>query len=244
MSESIDREIEELVREHGFTRPDRGDLDEYGDKWRAGKPHYSKVDLGFLRGKSMNHPAGSVEMAVENLVKKWEMELTHLPDCEDWTTVETSQFCVQVNGGREVPGPEAAELGSYNMILEGVKKELYNAEEHSWDSSHKLFRGALADGFPWELLEVYSGPPRVAFSWRHWGVFSGYYEGRKGQGERVELRGFTIATMSDNNKIAKVEVYSKFDSFLQALQGKAAPEGTAPEGTVASSGCPAKKSET
>ena len=141
MSESIDREIEELVREHGFTRPDRGDLDEYGDKWRAGKPHYSKVDLGFLRGKSMNHPAGSVEMAVENLVKKWEMELTHLPDCEDWTTVETSQFCVQVNGGREVPGPEAAELGSYNMILEGVKKELYNAEEHSWDSSHKLFRG-------------------------------------------------------------------------------------------------------
>ena len=55
----------------------------------------------------------------------------------------------------------------------------------------------------------------------------------------MELRGFTIATMSDNNKIAKVEVYSKFDSFLQALQGKAAPEGT-----MASSGCPAKKLET
>ena len=235
----MDQEIDKLVRVCGFTRPDRGNLDEYGDKWKEGKPNYTQADLVFLKGKSKNHKIGSIEMFVENLVKKWEMEMTHLSESDAWTTVETSEYRIQVNGGQEMPGQEAAKVGTYNWILENAPKELYDAGKHTFESSHQLFRGTFTDGFPWELLEVYSGPPKVAFSWRHWGDFNGQYEGREGQGERVELRGFTIATMSDNNKIAKLEVYSKFDSFLQALQGKAAPEGTAPEGTVASSGCPA-----
>lgn len=236
MGESIDQEIDELVREYGFTRPDRGNLDEYGDKWREGKPDYTKADLVFLKGKSKNHKVGSIEMFVENLVKKWEMEMTHLSESKAWTTVETSEYCIQVNGGQEMSGLEAARVGTYNWILENAPKELYDARKQTFESSHQLFRGAFADGFPWELLEVYSGPPKVAFSWRHWGVFSGHYEGREGQGERVKLTGFTIATMSDNNKIAKLEVYSKFDSFLRALQGKGDPEEMA-----ASSGCPAHK---
>jgi hypothetical protein len=229
------KEVEELVSGHGFTRPDRGDLDTYADNWREGKPDYAKVDLAFLKGKSMNHKPGSIEMTVENLVKKWEMEMTHLPDSKDWTTVELGEYCVQVNGGREIQGLEAATIGTYNWIMENASKELYDAKKYSFDASHKLFRGALADGFPWELLEVYSGPPKVAFSWRHWGEFSGQYEGRKGRGERVELRGFTIATMSASNKIAKIEAYTKYDDFLRVFQDKEPSDG----GNI-TSGCPIK----
>lgn len=31
--------------------------------------------------------------------------------------------------------------------------------------------------FAWEVLEVYSGPPRVAFRWRHWGSMKNDYVG-------------------------------------------------------------------
>ena len=31
----------------------------------------------FIQGKTMNHPPGSLEEIVENLVKTWEMEASH-----------------------------------------------------------------------------------------------------------------------------------------------------------------------
>ena len=55
------------------------------------------------------------------------------------------------------------------------------------------------------------------------GPFKGEFNGRKGQGENIELYGFTVATLSDNGKIVNVEAYAKMDPFLQALQGELAP---------------------
>ena len=223
--EEIDKQLQRMIHEFGFTRPDRGDLDDPQLQWTGSKPDYKKADLGYFKGKSKNHRAGSLEMIVENLVKKWEMEMTHLTE-KDWKTVETEELLVQVNGGEEICGRDASKVGTYNWILKNAPKHLYNAQEHSFESSHKLFRGAFVDGFPWELLEVFSGPPKVAFSWRHWGVFNGEYDGRKGQGETIEMTGFTIATLSANNKISKLEVYTKFDEFLKALKGSDSAEGT------------------
>ena len=124
--------------------------------------------------------------------------------------MDLSNNWIVANGGWEVSGEEFSRVGSYNLLLENVSKDLYDAQRHSFESSHRTFRGAFADGFPWELLEVLSGPPKVAFTWRHWGVFSGEYNGRKGQNERIELYGFTVATVSEDMKIRKVEVYAKF----------------------------------
>ena len=42
-----------------------------------------------------------------------------------------------------------------------------------------MFHGSFA-AFPWEVLEVFTGPPVVAFTWRHWGHFTGEYKGNKG----------------------------------------------------------------
>lgn len=219
MCEDIDKELQKLAAEYGFIRPDRGNLDDPSIQWREGKPDFRKADLSFFKGRTTNHQAGSLPMIVENLVKQWEMEMTHKTNSKDWKTVETSEYCVHVNGGEAITGEEAAKVGTYNWLMGNVPKNLYDAEATSFEDSHKLFRGAFPDGFPWEVLEVFSGPPRVAFSWHHWGIFNGEYNGRKGQGETVELYGFTIASLTAELKITKLEVYAKFDGFLQALQG-------------------------
>ena len=219
MCEKIDKELDRFVVDRGFTVPSRGNLDDPSIQWRDGRPDYRKADLVFFQGKTKNHPPGSLEMTVENLVKQWEMEMTHCPASKDWNTVDTSDYCVQANGGREISGEEAIKVGTYNWIMENAEKDLYDAQAHTFESSHKTFRGAFPDGFPWELLEVFSGPPKVAFSWRHWATFNGSYKDRKGQGEMVELFGFTIATLSADMKIKKLEIYQKFDKFLQELQG-------------------------
>ncbi len=81
-----------------------------------------------------------------------------------------------MNNGEEISGQKAANEGTYNWIMRNISKELYDAQNETFESSHELFRGAFSKGFAWELLEVYSGPPKVAFSWRHWGMFSGEYK--------------------------------------------------------------------
>ena len=91
--------------------------------------------------------------------------MTHMTCPDDWTTVKLDEYRVQVNDGQEISGQEAIKEGTYNWIMRNASKELYDAENETFESSHKLFRGAFSKGFPWELLEVYSGPPKVAFSW-------------------------------------------------------------------------------
>ena len=223
MSSRIDQDLEKFIREYDFTIPDRGNLDDPSIAWRNGKPDYRQANLLYFQGKSKNHKLGSLEMIVENLVKKWEMELTHLPDVKDWSTVEPDDFRAQVNGGPKTTANDIATKGSYNWLMQNASKNLYDAQTHTFESSHKLFRGTFVDGFAWEVLEVFSGPPKVAFTWRHWGTFNGEYNGRKGQGENIELYGFTVATLSDEGKIVNLEVYAKMDPFLQALQGEVPP---------------------
>lgn len=43
--------------------------------------------------------------------------------------------------------------------------------------------------FAWEVLDVYSGPPVVAFKWRHWGTMKNDYVGLN---EWVALRGVLL----------------------------------------------------
>jgi hypothetical protein len=54
-------------------------------------------------------------------------------------------------------------MGTYNALIGDT--ELYKASESDFSDSHKLFKRAMGT-FSWEVLEVYSGPPTVAFKWR------------------------------------------------------------------------------
>lgn len=234
----IDKQLADLEAAHGFTRPDRGDLNDPKVHWREGKPDYRKADLIYYQGKTRNHAPGSLEMIVENLVKKWEMELTHLPNPEEWSSVDLTQYLLQVNGGKEVTANETAKIGSYNSILQNAPKDLYNAAEETFESSHGLFRKAMPKGFPWEVVQVFSGPPKVAFSWRHWGTFDGQYKDIKGEGQPIEFYGFAIATVNAELKITRVEVYTKYEGFLRAFQGNASQEEKVRGHELVGSGCP------
>lgn len=61
------------------------------------------------------------------------------------------------------------ELGTYNALIgEHGVKGVYETKNMNFQTSHKLFKGAMKT-FNWEVLELIGGPPKVAIKWRHWG---------------------------------------------------------------------------
>ena len=62
--------------------PVRSFMDNPNIKWRYQAPDFSIVDKKYMKERSRNHAAGSLEKVVENLVKTWEMESTHKIDLD------------------------------------------------------------------------------------------------------------------------------------------------------------------
>ncbi|KAI9186151.1 hypothetical protein LWI28_014200 [Acer negundo] len=103
------------------------------------------------------------------------------------------KFRLFVNGREGLSGQEVIKLGSYNALLKTSLPEefkYYKAEEETFTSSHEAFRSAFPLGFAWEVLSVYSGPPVIAYKFRHWGFFEGPFKGHAPTGEMVEFYGF------------------------------------------------------
>ena len=63
------------------------------------------------------------------------------------------------------------------------------------------------------------GPPRVAFSWRHWAHWTGPYKGRAPTGELLELRGMAVAEVDENLKIKSIDVHYDPNQLLMKLEG-------------------------
>lgn len=84
--------------------------------------------------------------------------------------------------------------------------------------------------FAWEVLEVYSGPPTVAFKWRHWGWMKGDYVGKneegltvtiKSHGAVLDIQGVTVAKLNDKLQIASLETwFDPMDMFNQMKPSK------------------------
>ncbi|CAJ1335869.1 unnamed protein product [Effrenium voratum] len=214
------QELEAIKKEFGLVEPDRAFMDEKDVEWRfGGPPDYTIANLFFLKGKTKNHGAGSLEMIVENLVKTWEMERSHKLDPNKHMSVDPQRFHISANGGAKFDNDGANKIGNYNVLLQSVAPELYDVDRINWEQSHEKFHSAFA-AFPWELLEVFSPPPRVSFSWRHWGHMTGSYEGREGHGELIEMYGFCVAEVNDKLQLIDVDVYYKPDLFIEAMRGK------------------------
>ena len=61
--------------------PVRSYMDDPNINWRyGGVPDYTLVNDLYMKEKTMNHKPGSLEKIVENLVKTWEMEVSHKSD--------------------------------------------------------------------------------------------------------------------------------------------------------------------
>ena len=118
------------------------------------------------------------------------------------------------------------QIGTYNALIGDT--ELYKASESDFSDSHKLFKRALRT-FSWEVLEVYSGPPTVAFKWRHWGTMVGDLKVNLGNGKKLEAEatnevvdtfGVTVAKVNEKFEIEQLETFYDPSDLLRKMAKK------------------------
>ncbi|WP_267384021.1 ester cyclase [Cyanobacterium sp. uoEpiScrs1] len=187
-----------------------------GVEWRDGKrPDYSHTEQ-FLKAESQfEHPKGSLEAIVENLVRTFEMEASHKTNPEQWLSIVTDKFRMSSNGGQFYTAQNVSDQGTYNLFINDCEE--YSSKGETFESSFELFHKAFPNGFLWELTEVLSGPPNITFKWRHWGTFNGPYKDNSPTGQTIEIVGLSIARVTDDLKIIEVEHYFDNSNFLQKL---------------------------
>jgi len=222
-------------------------LKDVSARWRHRKvPDYSGTRADYQRTKKMNHEPGSLISIVENLVKNWEIEASYKLDLKDWRTIDHDKYTFAVNGGPPTPAEHMLKVGTYNAII--APNAYYSPEHSDFASSHVTFKSMMPT-FAWEVLEVYSGPPQVAFRWRHWGEMKNDYEGFNEKGERVtikahggtlEIEGVTVAIVNDKLQLQKVETWFDPLEMFRQMGSPVGEEGGAKSGTSAnvSGGCP------
>ncbi|KAK2749252.1 hypothetical protein FQN57_006868 [Myotisia sp. PD_48] len=228
--------------------------------WRYGRaPDYSKTRAFFQETKTTSHEAQSLPDLVQNLVKNWEIEASFKTSISDWRTIDQSTYGFSLNGGPPQNAEHMLRVGTYNALIPANK--YYDPANLDFSTSHKAFK-RMMPSFAWEVLEVYSGPPTVAFKWRHWGKMANDYVGRNEAGEKVtikahggviEMQGMVTAKVNDKLQLQHIDVwYDPMDMFRSIARNEAAVitpytaadeqeghehehEGEAP---VAASGCP------
>ncbi|ETS83304.1 hypothetical protein PFICI_05180 [Pestalotiopsis fici W106-1] len=212
--------------------------------WRFGKPpDYTNTRKVFTETKQQSHAPGSLEDLVQNLVKNWEIEASFKTAVSDWRTVDPETYTFAINGGPAQSAESMVKIGTYNAVI--APNEYYSPRHSDFASSHKTFKRMMPT-FAWEVLEVYSGPPVVAFRWRHWGVMKEDYVGWNHDGEKVtakahggpiDIQGVTVAHLSPKFQITKLETW--FDPVEMFRQ--VAPEGVVKKemaAAAAAAGCP------
>lgn len=183
--------------------------------WREAPPDYHLTEEVVPRERTHDHPSGSLEQIVEDLVRVFEMEVSHQGDPTTWVSMVSERFRTRVNGGPWATSADLVEQGSYNVLI--GDSPFYDRARQTFDSSHDTFHTAMPGGFFWEVLEVFSPPPSVAFSWRHWGVFGGDYEGHAPTGERLEMFGMSVARVDDDLKLLEIDHYYDSSQLLEPL---------------------------
>ncbi|CAF1160392.1 unnamed protein product [Didymodactylos carnosus] len=182
--------------------------------WRRGPPDYSRANSCFHKYKSTNHPVGSLESIVQNIIKNWEKEVSHKTDPKQWRTVDLSNYSFPCNGGPKYSGYEMVKQGTYNALI--GETTYYNSAAISFEESHLAFNRALGEGFGWELLELYSGPPVVSFKWKHFGRMTNSFScpGLSGliykadpTNKMVNLFGMCIIRVTEDLRIQDVQIF-------------------------------------
>eukprot|EP00933_Yihiella_yeosuensis_P042810 TRINITY_DN3747_c0_g1_i2.p1 TRINITY_DN3747_c0_g1~~TRINITY_DN3747_c0_g1_i2.p1 ORF type:complete len:231 (+),score=61.24 TRINITY_DN3747_c0_g1_i2:79-771(+) len=188
--------------------------------WRFGKPNYARVNKTYFEHRTRMHLEGSLESVVSKIVKNWEVESHHIADIHQWQTMDITKFQAALNGGCPANAQLMADIGPYNMLL-GETKD-YSSKANTFESSNKIFSETFPEGFAWECLEVYSGPPTVSFKWRHFGKLAGKFTDKtgkthQGNGEMFNLIGMCIAKVNEELKIESLDIYYNPNDMIQPL---------------------------
>lgn len=137
-----------------------------------------------------------------------------------WTTIQCFDICIQVlvqlfnvsiyttlflcsfikqsqnAGKRYFTLKQAGEVGgSYNVFLQTSLPphlRFYDPDEETYDSSQTAFKQVFPRGFALEVVQVFSGPPLIAYKYRHWGYMEGSYKEYPATGELIEMFGIAV----------------------------------------------------
>ncbi|KAI0803645.1 hypothetical protein GGR55DRAFT_662512 [Xylaria sp. FL0064] len=193
-------------------------------EWRYKQPpDYKKTRKHYEETKSKNHAAGSLPQLVENLVKNWEIEASFKTRLSDWRTVDFTKYSFAVNEREPVSAEHMLRVGTYNAII--GPGSYYDPEGMDFGTSHKTFKRMMPT-FAWEVLEVYTEPPVVAFKWHHWGEFKGDYSAVNADGEKVkvpangrviEVTGVTVAHLNEKMQVTKLKTWFDSDEMFRQM---------------------------
>ena len=220
---------EESVVEEGQMKPSVDpngvvfrDYKNPGVVWRNGVPDYSKVDKTYIEHRENILVADSLEHIVTKVVKNWEIEEHHVPDINQWITMDTKNLELYTNELKNpVDAAGLAKVGSYAFLL--GKCPHFNGSKETFESADKMFNNAFNEtGFAWEVIKVYSGPPDVTFTFRHFGRHTGDYVDSDGQvfkpsGKMVVFTGTAIANVDENLVIKSIRLFWDRLNFINQL---------------------------
>ncbi|RQM10199.1 hypothetical protein DD237_003183 [Peronospora effusa] len=188
--------------------------------WRYGVPEYVLTDLAYVKGRMRDPDATPLASYVEECCQTFIMEATHKARYDQWRSVCQETFYLQVNDELRVPGRSILENDMFGLLYLGNVGESVGAAYGASNESRNLcaeLAEAFPDGFPMEVLDVFTQPPQCYFAWRHWGLFAGNYRGIKGDGSRVEIRGFGEMTVN-GSQIRSLRLFFKEGDLLFGLQ--------------------------
>ncbi|GAY62702.1 hypothetical protein CUMW_219900 [Citrus unshiu] len=98
-------------------------------QWRhIGPLIFDKVNKLFEEGRTKEWPGGSIEETIQNVVRSWEMELSHKTSLNDFKTTNPEKFKLIVNGPFQGHAP-SGEMVEFYVI--GIMKvdEFMRAED-------------------------------------------------------------------------------------------------------------------
>jgi hypothetical protein len=102
-------------------------------------------------------------------------------------------------GMKALSRAEVTAIGGYNAFLRTTlppEHRIYDPDKETLESGMATFLTAFPRGFAIEVLDVYSGPPRIAFKFRHWGYMEGPFKDHPPHGQRVQFFGVCIFHVS------------------------------------------------
>lgn len=218
------KELAAIKLQTGWEEPDRGDsLTNPNIEWRFGvPPDYTLANLEYMKYKITHWPQGSLEHIVENIVKTWEFERSHKVKLSDHTVANKDGFRLRANDGRWYDHAEAHDKGNYNVLMDSCDKALWNSDNVTNRESHEIWHKAFP-AFPWEVLKVYTAPPKVHFEWRHFGRFTGTYGEYQGDGSLIDMRGYAVAEVNEKLQLLDTQIYYDEEKFLRVMRGEIPP---------------------
>ncbi|MDB9377865.1 SnoaL-like polyketide cyclase, partial [Nodularia sphaerocarpa CS-585A2] len=124
-------------------------------EWRYGKfPDYTRSNENLAKESTRNHPQGSLEAIVQNLVRTFDVEANFKTNPQQWISVVNEKFRMSTNGGPSYTISDLVESGTYKLLIGNTQH--YKAAEENFETSTSLFHTAFPEGFMWEVLEVFS----------------------------------------------------------------------------------------